>query len=330
MKFNLIECGDCLKVLRDIPDSTFDMSFADPPFNLEKGYTCYSDNLGETAYIEWCRQWIAEMVRITKPNGSLFLHNIPKWLTFFSSHLNDLGMHFKHWIAWDAATAPMGRSLQPAHYGILYYCYSLTPKVYELRMPHKRCRDKTQCNLLLKDYGGKKESIHPFGPLVSDVWSDIHRCKHDKTRNAHPCQLPVHLLERLILLSTDEGDCVFDPFMGTGTTAVAAKRLGRQYYGIELDPLYLDICNKRLEAETLESKVGSAWVSCHLNRVHTIRDCDVWDSKNKEFRQTWKSLFKNWPETPEQRKALNFGDLEYLPSVKERLTMLCESRKSAA
>ena len=90
----------------------------------------------------------------------------------------------------------MGKSLQPSHYGILYYVKDIKQtKFYELRYPHKRCR---KCGYLLKDYGGKKQGLHPFGPLLSDVWTDIHRIKHNKYRDEHPCQLPIHLLERII------------------------------------------------------------------------------------------------------------------------------------
>lgn len=93
------------------------------------------------------------MVRVTKPTGSIFLHNIPKWLTFYATYLNKFA-HFKHWISWDAPTAPMGKSLQPAHYGILFYTKEAKgAKIYELRYPHKRDRKQ---GYLLKDYGGKK------------------------------------------------------------------------------------------------------------------------------------------------------------------------------
>jgi site-specific DNA-methyltransferase (adenine-specific) len=77
--------------------------------------------------------------------------------------------------------------------------------------------------------------MHQFGPLVSDVWTDIHRIRHKKRRDEHPCQLPIHLLERLLLMSTDEEDIVLDPFVGTGTTAIAAKKLGRKFIGIDID-----------------------------------------------------------------------------------------------
>lgn len=128
---------------------------------------------------------------------------------------------------------PLGKTLLPNHYGILYYVKS--PKDYkfnDIRGLHKRCR---KCAIILKDYGGKKDQLHQFGPVISDVWSDIHRIRHKKRRDEHPCQLPEPLLERLLLMSTDEGDIVFDPFIGTGTTAIAAKKLGCRYIGIDLD-----------------------------------------------------------------------------------------------
>ena len=169
----------------------------------------------------------------------------------------------------------MGKTLQPSHYGILFYLKNpKETKFYEIRYPHKRCR---KCNYLQKDYGGKKASLHAFGPLVSDVWTDIHRIKHNKYRDEHPCQLPIHLLERIILMSTDEGDIVLDPFSGTGTTAIAAKRLGRKYIGLELDPEYVRISKEKLSQEEVNSKIGNIWVSFYLDDVITIRDID-WEA----------------------------------------------------
>ena len=211
------------------------------------------------------------MVRITKPTGSIFVHNIPKWLTYYAGFLNKTA-YFKHWIAWDAPTAPMGKSLQPSHYGILYYVKDLKrSKFYEIRYPHKRCR---KCDYLLKDYGGKKAGLHPFGPLVSDVWTDIHRIKHNKYRDEHPCQLPIHLLERIILMSTDENDIVLDPFVGTGTTVIAAKRLGRRFIGIDIDEKYVNITKNKLSKELSNSKIGDIWVSFYLDEIVTIMDID--------------------------------------------------------
>ena len=268
---NRIILGDCLEVIKNIPDNSIDITFADPPFNLKKKYNGYKDNKEFNAYLAWCKQWIYEMVRITKPTGSIFVHNIPKWLTYYSNFLNEIA-YFKHWITWDAPSAPMGKTLQPSHYGILYYVKDIKKRKFcEIRYPHKRCR---KCGYLLKDYGGKKASLHPFGPLVSDVWTDIHRIKHNKYRDEHPCQLPIHLLERIILMSTDENDIVLDPFVGTGTTVIAAKRLGRRFVGIDIDEIYVNITKNKLSKELPNSKVGDVWVSFYLDEIVTIRNID--------------------------------------------------------
>ena len=169
----------------------------------------------------------------------------------------------------------MGKSLQPSHYGILFYTKEQKgSKVYELRYPHKRDRKQ---GFLLKDYGGKKDLLHPFGPLVSDVWTDIHRIKHNKKRDPHPGQLPIHLLDRLILMTTDKNDVVLDPFSGTGTTAISAKRLGRNYIGFELDKTYKEISEQKLSLVEPNYKLGKSWVSFYLNDIITIRDND-WDN----------------------------------------------------
>jgi site-specific DNA-methyltransferase (adenine-specific) len=162
----------------------------------------------------------------------------------------------------------------------LFYAKNIKElKFYEIRYPHKRDR---KSKYLSKDYGGKKPILHPFGSLVSDVWTDIHRVKHNKYRDEHPCQLPVHLLERIVLMSTDENDIVLDPFNGTGTTALAAKRLGRQFIGFELDSEYVAITNKKLEQEIPSSKLGDCWVSFYLDKVVTLRDSD-WEELKEYF-----------------------------------------------
>lgn len=270
--------NDAVDFLKKIPDNSIDITFSDPPFNLNKNYNGYKDSREFEEYLSWSKKWISEMVRVTKPTGSIFIHNIPKWLTYYSNYLNELA-NFKHWISWEAPTAPMGKSLQPSHYGILYYAKELkNNKYYEIRYPHKRCR---KCKYLLKDYGGKKASLHPFGPLVSDVWTDIHRIKHNKYRDEHPCQLPIHLLERIILMSTDENDIILDPFVGTGTSVIAAKRLGRRFIGIDIDQKYVDITKNKLSQEYANSNVNGVWVSFYLDEIVTIRDND-WN-KLKEY-----------------------------------------------
>lgn len=291
---NRITTGNCLTLLKNIPSNSIDMTFADPPFNLKKKYNGYKDSLEFLDYVTWCDQWIGEMVRVTKPTGSIFVHNIPKWLSYYVKILNEHA-EFKHWIAWQAPTSPMGKSLQPAHYGILFYVKDAKQsKIYEVRMPHERER---KSDYLRKDYGGKKARLHPFGPLVSDVWTDIHRIKHSKYRNEHPCQLPIPLLERLILMTTDERDVVLDPFMGTGTTAVATKKLGRHYIGFDLDEKYKKISEDNLMMVHPDSRIEKSWVSFHQGMVRTLRDND-WTDLESHF------------EIPENIKDIDFMEIK--------------------
>lgn len=273
---NKVILGDALEVMRKIPDNSVDVTFADPPFNLGKKYNHYKDKKEVNDYIEWCKLWLKEMVRITKPTGSIFVHNIPRWLTYYASYLNEIA-YFRHWIAWNAMGAPLGKTLLPNHYGILWYTKEINGfKFYDIRSQHPRCR---KCKVILQDYGGKKDQLHPVGPLISDVWSDIHRIRHKNRRDEHPCQLPVHLLERLLLMTTDEGDIVLDPFIGTGTTAIASKRLGRKYIAIDIDSTYTEITEKKLE-ETVPTKINGCFVSIFLGKPVTIRQKD-WEELQK-------------------------------------------------
>lgn len=299
LPINQILNGDCLKLFKSIPNYSVDCVFADPPFNLNKKYNSHVDNLLDTEYLEWCKLWINECLRVLKDNGFIFLHNIPKWLTFYANFLNYKAV-FRHWISWDAMTAPMGKTLQPAHYGILFYSKTNDrSKFKEIRYPHKRDRK----GVLIKDYGGKKNILHPFGPLCSDVWTDIHRIRHSKYRDEHPCQLPIHLLERIILMGTEENDIILDPFIGTGTTAIAAKRLGRNFIGFEKDEKYCEIANKKINSENFISKIDKYWVSFYLNEIVSLREED------------W-NILKDFFEIPKDIKSIDTQKIKLISNNK--------------
>ena len=262
---------DCVELMRSIEAESINMVFADPPFNLKKKYSSYKDNLPFEEYMEWTEQWLTEACRILKPDGSLFVYNIPRLLTHTAAILNEQA-EFRHWIAWNSNGQPLGKSLQPAHYGILYYTKNRQSKFYDVRAPHKTCR---VCGEYLKDYGGKAHLRHKFGYQISDVWDDIHRVRHASKRlSSHPCQLPVHLIERLVLMTTDENDIVLDPFCGGGSAAVATKQMGRRYIGTEIDAGYCEIANQKLE-EAEETKFQNVFASFHLKKIVSIRDIDV-------------------------------------------------------
>jgi DNA modification methylase len=240
---NKIYIGDCIEVMQELyreNGSFVDLVFADPPYNLEKSYKGYSDDLKDKEYIQWCEKWLFECTRLLKPTGSLFVLNLPKWSSKHVVFLNNY-MYMQNWIVWDALSDPRGK-LMPAHYSLLHYTKSnseFTLNEIEAIEPTTRCLRpkcvKTRPDDLLKEN-------------LTNIWHDVHRIKHKKDRDAHPCQLPEKLLERVICLASNSGDIVFDPFMGTGTTAVVAKRLERNYCGVEKDETYAEISRQRLES----------------------------------------------------------------------------------
>lgn len=267
-----VSCGDCLEILERIPANSVQCVFADPPFNLGKKYNSYKDKLPVETYFDWTEQWIKGAMRVLKEDGSLFIYNIPRMLIRTSQIAQDYA-YFRHWISWNSPGRPLGKSLIPSHYGILYYTKSERgSKFFDVRAPHKSCR---KCHEFLKDYGGKEHLRHPFGYLIGDVWDDIHRVRHSQKRiKGHPCQLPPHLIERLLLISTDPSDLVVDLFAGGGSAGVAAKNLGRRYIGCEKDAGYADMANEHIQ-RAQPQKQGDAFVSKHLGKLVSVRNVDL-------------------------------------------------------
>ena len=130
---------DCLDLMAEMPTASVSMIFADPPFNLGKKYHSYKDNIPFKQYIRWTEKWLQECVRLLKDDGSLFLYNIPRLLVYSANLLNTVA-EFRHWIAWNSNGQPLGKTLQPAHYGILFYTKNKNSKFYDVRAPHKTCR----------------------------------------------------------------------------------------------------------------------------------------------------------------------------------------------
>jgi site-specific DNA-methyltransferase (adenine-specific) len=224
--------GDCFEFLGSIKSETVHTFFADPPFNLGKDYGARgSDDRSESAYMAWSKKWLSEAARIIVPGGALFVYNLPKWLMPMGCHLNSLGeLTFKHWIAIDIPNSlPIPKRLSPSHYGILYYVKGEKPRVFQrdaVRIPVQTCR---HCGGDVKDYGGHKKHLNPKGLNLSDVWDDVPPVRHSKYKNRPSNELSPVILERVIRLTTEEGDLIVDPFVGGGTTAYVAEKLNRKW-----------------------------------------------------------------------------------------------------
>jgi site-specific DNA-methyltransferase (adenine-specific) len=252
--------ADCLEFLGTIADASVATFFADPPFNLRKDYGSNgSDNIPDVEYLEWCKRWLAEGVRVLAPGGALFVYNLPKWLMPLGTFIGSLdGMTFKHWIAIDKAhSLPIPNRLSTSHYGLLYFIKGERPRVFDrdaVRIPIQLCR---HCGREVKDYGGHKKFLNPKGLNLSDVWDDIPPVRHKRYKTRQANQLAPVILERVVLLTTRPGDLVCDPFAGAGTTAYVAEKLGRRWVSCELN----DCEPARFRLEELASGVDPEWRS---------------------------------------------------------------------
>lgn len=228
--------GDCLALMATIPDRSVDLVFADPPFNLDKDYGAgISDRLGHGDYLTWCEGWVAECCRIVAEGGSLWIYNLPKWNVEIGHMLNAAGLMFRHWIAVSLTVSlPIAGRLYPAHYSLLYYSLGKPRHFERPRVPIATCR---HCGGDVKDYGGHRKKMNPAGVNVSDVWTDIAPVRHRRTSTRGANQLSEKLVERVLTIGTVEGDLVFDPFGGSGTTYAVAERLQRRWLGVELGDL---------------------------------------------------------------------------------------------
>lgn len=229
--------GDCYALLKTMESDSIDLVFADPPFNLSKLYPSeIDDNLKTEKYLHWCQQWLRESIRVLKPGGSLFLWNLPKWNSSLVNYL-DAYLTFRNWIGVDIKySLPIQNRLYPSHYSLLYYVKGEKPKTFHPdRLPMQVC---PKCFGDLKDYGGYKNKMNPKGVNLSDIWSDIPPVRHAKYKRRDGAnELSLKLLDRVIELSTDEGDVVFDPFGGSGTTYMAAELKKRRWIGCEIGPI---------------------------------------------------------------------------------------------
>ena len=240
--------GDCMDLTPTLDSDSVDMIFADPPFNLNKLYpSSINDNLKTERYLEWCEAWLTECIRLLKPGGALFVWNLPRWNAELAAFLSGR-LTFVHWIAVDIKySLPIQRRLYPSHYSLLYYVKGSQARVFHPdRLPMQVC---PHCAGDLRDYGGYKAKMNPKGVNLSDVWWDVSPVRHAKYKRRNGAnELPLKVLDRVIELSTDEGDLVFDPFGGAGTTYMAAELKARRWLGIEIGPTE-DIVQRFAEIE---------------------------------------------------------------------------------
>jgi len=242
IEVNKVYNVDCLPFMRELPDECIDLIITDPPFNIGKKYAGgYRDNLRHDEYIEWCKAWLHECIRIMRPKASLYLFNYPENNAYLLPFLNKR-LIFKRWLTWHypTNTGHSKSNYTRAQHSILFYTKTknATFNRKEIAEPYKNPTDKRILERLANGSNGRA----PYDVFIFNLVKNV-----SKEKNRTHLQLPVELIKIFVKASSNPGELVFDPFMGSGTTAVAAKMLGRNYLGCEISEEYCKIIDERLK-----------------------------------------------------------------------------------
>jgi modification methylase len=249
LPLNQIIVGDCIAELAQLPTASVDLVFADPPYNLQlsnellrpnqtkvDGVDQDWDKFGSfAAYDDFTAQWLRQCRRVLKPDGSLWVigsyHNIFRVGTI----LQDLGFWILNDVIW-RKTNPMpnfrGRRFTNAHETLVWASLGQNAR-YTFNYDAMKA--------LNEDLQMRSDWLFP-------ICSGPERLKQESGRKVHPTQKPEAMLHRILLASSNPGDVVLDPFLGSGTTAAAAKRLKRNFIGIERDEIYAEAARARIAA----------------------------------------------------------------------------------
>lgn len=244
--------ADALTLMRQWHDEQFDLIFADPPYKLSNdGFSVHagkrvSVNKGQWDKSEGVRKdfefqlaWLQECHRLLKPNGTLWVSGTYHSIYQCGYAMQLCGYHILNDVAWFKPNASPNLS-----------CRFFTASHETLIWARKFKDAKHTFNYdLMKNGDWPEDALKKPNLQMRSVWS-LHPPKaEEKTFGKHPTQKPLSLLKRIILAASNEGDTVFDPFNGGGTTGLAAHAYGRQYYGIDINAEYLDLTQKRLQEQ---------------------------------------------------------------------------------
>ncbi len=236
---NKVICGDCLELLKEIPDESIDAIVTDPPYNTgmqkvdlkpnQKAWLSgfFDDNYTDEDYLKLIKGTLKELFRILKNNKGGYIYMNWKKMGLWINELNNVGFNVKNVIVWDKKV-----------HGLNYQNYAYT---------HEFIIFFTKG----KFFPSNKSLEDKRNGYFKDVWNIQRKIENNSKEGHHETEKLLKVVKIPIEHSTNKGDIVIDPFLGSGTTAVACKQLGRNYIGFEISQEYVDMANKRLEQGVL-------------------------------------------------------------------------------
>lgn len=239
---------DAVFGLRNIPDNSIDLIFADPPYNIGKKFGDGKENgdkMAKEEYIEWCKKWIDECLRALKSTGTFYFMSSTQMMPYLDSYVSNKADVISRIIWYYDSSGVQAKN----YFGSLYEPILMVVKdkdKYKFNSHNVLVEAKTGSKRKLIDY--RKTPPQPYNSMkvMGNVWEIPRvRFKMEEYEN-HPTQKPEELIRRIILASSDEGDIVLDPFSGSFTTCAVAKKLRRKFIGFDIEDKYIKIGLRRL------------------------------------------------------------------------------------
>lgn len=256
-----IRQGDCITLLGNLPAGKVDLVFADPPFNIGYEYDHYDDCRTREEYLDWSRRWMSGIARALKPTGTFWLAIGDEYAAELKLMAQDqLGFTCRSWVIWYYTFGVnCVRGFSRSHTHLLHFVKDPAHFTFNAENPSVRVLSARQ--LVYADARANPKGRLPdntwilrpqdapaasFAPM-HDTWYFARVAGTFREREGyHGCQMPEQLLGRIIRVSSSPGELVLDPFVGSGTTAVTAKKLGRRWLGYECSPEYARRARERV------------------------------------------------------------------------------------
>jgi site-specific DNA-methyltransferase (adenine-specific) len=240
---------DVLSAAEFLPAAFVDLLFIDPPYNMNKTFNGELFAKRSSAdYASWMDSWLSKLVRCLKPNASVYICG--DWRSSAAiEHVASRYFTIRNRITWEREKGRGAKANWKNASEDIWYCTMSGTYTFNLdavKLKRKVRAPYTHGNGAPKDWKktdeGSYRITHP-----SNIWTDLTVPFWSMPENTeHPTQKPEKLLAKIVLASSNAGDVVMDPFLGSGTTSVVAKKLGRRYVGIEIDEMYACLAQKRL------------------------------------------------------------------------------------
>ncbi len=252
MDLDRITQGDCIDILAGAKEPFVDLAFADPPFNIGFRYDVYEDTRAYDDYYRWTHDWMEAVCKVLKPSGTFWVAIGDEYAAEVRMIGRQLGLSLRNWVIWHYTFGQNAKAKFARAHAHLFY-FVKDPSSFTFNDEAVRVFSDRQ-----RVYRDKR--ANPKGKIPDDVWNEFPRVcgTYAEREGWHPCQMPTLLLNRIVRSCSKVGDVVLDPFSGSGTTLVSAKRAGRRWVGTDVSETYVTEGNRRLRETRVLDRIVEA------------------------------------------------------------------------